>query len=93
MAAVMTERELAPQSLSRGFRFVSEEGWRISERFGWGTYFGPRCALAFGPLRAPEIIERAPDGGAVIWLTKTSFDFRNQEHFCRYTELMNELAA
>jgi hypothetical protein len=93
MAAVMTERGLAPQSLSRGFRFVSEEGWSVSERFGWGTYIGPRCTLAFGPLRAPEIVERAADGGAVIWLTKAPFDFRNQEHFCRYTELMNELAA
>jgi hypothetical protein len=93
MATVSKERALAPWSLRRGFRFVSEEGWSISERFGWGTYIGPRCALAFGPLRAPEIVERTANGGALIWLTKEPFDFRNEDHFRRYAELTTELAA
>jgi hypothetical protein len=93
LVALVKERNLAPQSLSTGFRFVSEEGWGISERFGWGTYVGPRCALEFGPLRTPETIERSPDGGAVIWLTAVPFDFLNESHYRRYMELKRELAA
>jgi hypothetical protein len=92
-ATVMADRQLAPQSLSCGFRFLSEEGWSISERFGWGTYVGPRCALAFGPLRTPEIVERTPNGGAMIWLTKEPFDFHNEGHFRRYADLKTELAT
>jgi hypothetical protein len=93
MVAVTKERELGPQSLSTAFRFVSEEGWGISERFGWGTYVGPRCAREFGALCAPETIERLPDGGAIIWVTAQPFDFRNESHYCRYIELKKELAA
>ena len=73
--------------------FVSEEGWGISERFGWGTYIGPRCALAFGPLRTPEIVQRTANGGASTWLTKEPFDFRNEDYFRRHAELKTELAA
>jgi hypothetical protein len=90
--AVLKKRGLAPETFSPGIRFISEGGWGISERFGWGTYIGPRCARAFGSLATPEVIERCTDGGAVIWLTKAPFDFRTEAHFSRHKALMKELA-
>jgi len=93
MVAVAKERGISPDSLAAPFRFVSEQGWGISERFGWGTYLGPRCTREFGPLRAPENIERLPDGGAIVWLTAAPFDFRDESHYSRYLELNRELAV
>jgi hypothetical protein len=90
--AVLEERGIAPETFFPRIRFISEDGWGISERLGWGTYVGPRCAVAFGSLTTPEIIERCTDGGAVIWLTKAPFDFRNESHFSRHKALMTELA-
>jgi hypothetical protein len=93
MSAVLKEREMEPRSLIRGLRFVAEEGWCISERFGWGTYIGPRCARAFGSLSSPEVVEHATDGSAMIWLTTVPFDFRIAEHLRRHTNLLDEVAA
>jgi hypothetical protein len=90
--AVQQECGLAPSAFFSGIRFISEAGWGISERLGWGTYIGPRCARAFGALATPEVIERCADGGAVIWLTKAPLDFRNEVHFYRHKALMKELA-
>lgn len=91
--ALLRRRDLASESLNTGFRFASEQGWAISERFGWCTYIGPRCALEFGHLRSPETIERTADGGAIIWLTSMPFDFGNESHHFRYIELRKELAV
>ena len=90
--AVLKEHGLAPETFFPRIRFISENGWGISERFGWGTYIGPRCALVFGSLDTPEVIEWCADGGAVVWLTKAPFDFRNEAHFSRHKALMKELS-
>ena len=89
---VLKVRGFAPETFYPRIRFISEEGWSISERFGWGTYVGPRCALAFGALATPEVVEPRTDGGVVIWLTKAPFDFRNEAHFSRHQALTKELA-
>jgi len=82
----------ASEEFCRGIRFISEAGWAISERIGWGTFIGPRCALAFGTVSAPEVIEQRSDGSATFWVTKDPLDFRNEEHLCRHAAFMNELA-
>jgi hypothetical protein len=88
---VLKVRGFARETFFPRIRFISENGWGISERFGWGTYIGPRCALAFGSLATPELIEPCKDGGAVVWLTKAPFDFRDETHFSRHQALKKEL--
>jgi len=90
--SVCQDQGVASEALFRGIRFTSEAGWAISERIGWGTYIGARCARAFGTLTAPEVIEQHIDGGATLWVTKDPLDLRNKDHFCRHAAILNELA-
>lgn len=79
------------QTFDKGIRFVSEAGWAISERIGWGTYVGPRCSRAFGELSQPERIEKDEDGGMSFWLTRAPTDFRDEAHVRRHAAVLSEL--
>jgi hypothetical protein len=92
MEVARVERGLAHGALVEKLRFVSEAGWAIAERLGWGTYIGPRCAREFGSLDAAEIVRQEPDGGVTVWITAEPFDFRNEAHFARYAALREQLA-
>lgn len=92
MNEVQAERGLAPGSLLKQLRFVSEDGWAIAERLGWGTYLGPLCAREFGAMDAAERVQHEADGGVTVWITAEPFDFRKEEHFARYQALCEQLA-